>query len=70
VGPRGLVSIVGFAAVLAFGFIAHPREVGHFWEKLPIFEALFGFFGCLFIIVMSKALGRLFIQKKEDYYDD
>jgi hypothetical protein len=69
-GPRSLAYVVGLALVLVLGFIAHLSEAEHFWEKLPIFEALFGFFGCLFIIVMSKALGRLFIQKKEDYYDD
>jgi hypothetical protein len=62
--------IVGLALVLAIGFIAHPSEVEHFWEKLPIFEAIFGFVGCLFIVFVSKVLGRLYIQKKEDYYDD
>jgi hypothetical protein len=70
VGPRNLTYIVGSALVLATGFIVHPSEVQYFWEKLPIFEAIFGFVGCLCIIFLSKALGRLFVQKKEDYYDD
>ena len=56
--------------MLVLGFIVHPAQVDHVWEKLPIFEAAFGFFGCLLIIVVSKALGHLFLQKKEDYYDD
>jgi hypothetical protein len=61
---------VGLALVLALGIIVHPSQVNHVWEKLPIFEAAFGFFGCLLIIFVSKALGHLFLQKKEDYYDD
>jgi hypothetical protein len=67
---RTLAYIVGLALVLAIGFIAHPSEAEHFWERLPIFEAIFGFVGCLFIVFVSKVLGRLFIQKKEDYYGD
>jgi len=70
--PRNLKYPVGLALVLVLvlGFIAQPQQVEHFWEKLPIFEAVFGFLGCLLIIFVSKALGHLFIQKKEDYYDD
>ncbi len=68
--PRNLKYALGLALVLALGFIAQPQQVQHFWEKLPIFEAAFGFLGCLLIIFVSKALGRLFLQKREDYYDD
>jgi hypothetical protein len=69
--PRSLKYGLGLALVgLALGFIAPPERVQHFWEKLPIFEAAFCFLGCLLIIFASKALGHLFLQKKEDYYDD
>lgn len=56
--------------VLLLGFFAHPDRIDHLWERLPIWEALFGFLGCVLIIFVSKALGHLFIQKKEDYYDE
>lgn len=56
--------------VLALGFFAEPQRVDHFWEKFPMYEALFGFLGCLLLIFASKALGHLFLQKREDYYDD
>ncbi len=70
--PRTLKYGVGPAllVVLALGFLAVPEQVQHFWEKLPIFEAVFGFLGCLLIIFVSKALGHLFLQKREEYYDD
>lgn len=61
---------VALAVVLALGLLAPPPHGEHFWENIPIFEAVFGFFGCLIIILVSKALGHLFIQKREDYYDD
>jgi hypothetical protein len=56
--------------MLVLGFIVRPAEINHVWEKLPIFEAAFGFFGCLLITIVSKLIGYLFLQKKEGYYDD
>ncbi|MGB2727075.1 MAG: hypothetical protein WBD09_01185 [Halobacteriota archaeon] len=60
-----------FAGVLA-GILAqlflhlHP----HFWwEKIPVFSAIYGFIGCIVIIVASKALGHYWLQKEEDYYE-
>jgi hypothetical protein len=69
--PRNLKYAIGLylVLVLALGFLA-PQEADGFWGTFPIFEAVFGFFGCLVIIFVSKALGHLFLQKKEDYYDD
>jgi hypothetical protein len=40
-----------------------------FWEVLPFFSALYGFIGCIVIIIGSKALGRFWLQKDEDYYE-
>ena len=67
---RKLLYAVGLSLMLVLGFIVRPAEINHVWEKLPIFEAAFGFFGCLLIIIVSKLIGYLFLQKKEDYYDD
>lgn len=44
---------------------AHTRA-----EHLPGFWAVFGFVGCAFLIVASKAFGHLGIMKREDYYDE
>jgi hypothetical protein len=46
--------------------LAHPIFV---WEGLPFFSALYGFIGCIIIIVASKALGHYWLQKEEDYYE-
>jgi hypothetical protein len=39
-------------------------------ERLPAFWALFGFAGCVILIIASKALGHAGIMKREDYYDE
>jgi hypothetical protein len=67
---RYVIYAVILAAVLLLGFVVHPERTDHLWEHIPIWEAAFGFLGCLLIIFVSKALGHLFIQKKEDYYDE
>lgn len=40
------------------------------WEHIPTFWALFGFLGCVAIILFSKWFGHLGIMTREDYYDD
>lgn len=58
----GLITVVSFIAELT-------QSPHHWWEKVPGFYIFYGFIGCVAIIVISKALGKLFIQKNEDYYD-
>ena len=48
--------------------IHHHSE--RWWNHVPGFYALYGFISCVAIIVVSKKLGKLFIQKKEGYYDE
>lgn len=45
----------------------HPHP--HAWDRIPLFYAFFGFVGCVAIIVVSKALGKAFLQQDEDYYE-
>jgi len=39
-------------------------------EHLPGFWSLFGFLGCVIIILASKWFGHAGIMKREDYYDE
>ncbi len=39
------------------------------WSGIPGFFALFGFIGCVAIIIGSKLIGHYWLQRKEDYYD-
>jgi MFS superfamily sulfate permease-like transporter len=47
------------------------KEHAHTWlEHLPGFWAVFGFVGCVVLIVASKWFGHLGIMTREDYYDE
>ena len=39
------------------------------WLKLPGFFALLGLVGCIGLILISKLLGHLWLQRPEDYYE-
>ena len=47
------------------------KEHAHaFVERLPGFWAVFGFVGCVVLIIASKAFGHAGIMQPEDYYDE
>ncbi len=62
------------AGILATGTVVLEvlfRHAGHpvfAWHSLPAFDLVFGALGCGLIVVVSKALGRAFLQKPESYY--
>jgi hypothetical protein len=38
-------------------------------ENIPAFYAVYGFFSCALIVAISKIIGKVWLQKREDYYD-
>jgi len=51
--------------------IVHKEHHAHTaLEKLPGFWSVFGFIGCVLIILVSKWYGHAGIMKQEDYYDE
>ncbi|MBU2573594.1 MAG: hypothetical protein KKH28_05910 [Elusimicrobia bacterium] len=61
-----LLIILAEALTVYYFGLGHPYFS---FEKIPAFGSLYGFFSCVVIILASKFLGKLFISKKEDYYD-
>ena len=62
-------------ALVALAEIILPRifhgEDHHFsFESFPAWGALYGFISCVSIIVISKLLGKAWLMRPEDYYDD
>jgi hypothetical protein len=59
------------AAVSLLGEFALPHDPAHdaWWNRIPVFFALYGFIGCVVIIFFAKWLGKLFLRKGDDYYD-
>ena len=54
--------------IIEFFFISGHDE--HWWSAVPIFYIIFGFIGCAVIIIVSKAIGKIFLLREENYYDD
>ena len=61
----------GFYAVctvlFALEFVIH-RHVVHEWENLLGFYGLYGFVGCVVLVLVAKWM-RTFLMRDEDYYD-
>lgn len=48
-----------------------PRHHPYFpWDEVPGFYAFFGLGAALCIIFLSRTLGGLIIQRREDFYDE
>jgi len=59
----------GVILTCILGFV-FPNPHPHFWwQSVPVYDLVFGFLGCLLIILLSKTLAHFWLQKKEDYYD-
>jgi len=51
------------------GLMASQAHACKFWwSNIPGFFALFGFIGCLAIIIIAKFAAHHWLQRKEDYY--
>lgn len=67
--PRGWTSAAVATAVVVGVPVAMHFEWHHAWEVVPGFYAWYGGLGCAAIVLVSKALGKWFLQKPEDFYD-
>ena len=61
-------------AVVALAEIVLPRihtdGESHFsFEDFPAWGSLYGLVSCAAIIVVSKLIGKLWLMRREDYYD-
>jgi len=59
-----------FLLVLVDAFLIDKGPAHTKTEHLPGFWSVFGFFGCVAIILVSKWFGHAGIMKREDYYDE
>jgi hypothetical protein len=50
--------------------IIHKEHAHTAAEQFPGFWAVFGFVGCVVLIILSKAFGHAGIMQREDYYDE
>lgn len=55
------------ALLLLLDFIIH-RHSYHPWESLPAFYPLYGFVGCVVLVLVAKWM-RTFLMRDEAYYE-
>ncbi len=73
---KGIVnSLYAFCALLividlfaTFDVVLH-RHIVHPFEKIPAFYAIYGFVGCVVLVLIAKEMRKV-LMRKEDYYDD
>ncbi len=64
---RVLRVFYGCCAILfALDFVIH-RHVAHSWENLWGFYPIYGFVGCVVLVLIAKWM-RTFLMRSEDYY--
>jgi hypothetical protein len=71
--PKNVKRVMTFlyascALLFALDFVIN-RHVYHSWENLWGFHAIYGFVGCVVLVVVAKWM-RGFLMRPEDYYDD
>jgi drug/metabolite transporter (DMT)-like permease len=56
--------------ILVDAFLVDKEHAHTAVEHVPAFWAVFGFLGCVIIILASKWFGHAGIMTREDYYDE
>jgi len=65
----GLVLVLLSEIVLPLVFPGdHPHDFR--FESIPAWGALYGLLSCVVIILASKLIGKLWLMRREDFYDD
>jgi len=61
-----LVLILLVISMTVLEFSHEPHHVVFWWHKMPGFTAGMGFFGGFLLILFSKGLGRLGLQRRSE----
>lgn len=68
---RLLIVVLVGAVVAVLADVLLGDSEAHLWgEGVPGYWAAFGLVWCVIIIVVSKWVGHIWLQRGEDYYDD
>jgi hypothetical protein len=63
------LAVVALAEIV-LPLIFHGGESHFSFEDFPAWGSLYGLVSCVAIIVVSKLIGKLWLMRREDYYDD
>ena len=60
---------VAALAEIVLPVIFHGGESHFSFENFPAWGSLYGLISCVAIILVSKLIGKLWLMRREDYYD-
>ena len=63
------VLVVAALAEIVLPHIFRGGESHFSFEDFPAWGSLYGLISCVAIIVVSKLIGKLWLMRREDYYD-
>ena len=63
-----LLALYAICGVLLLLDVIAQRHISHSWEWLWGFYPLYGFVGCVVLVLVAKWM-RTFLMRDEDYYD-
>ncbi len=68
----GILILFLLALLSLYAELGHPVAAGHaqWWNRVPGFFIFFGLSGCILLILLAKALGKIWLTRDENYYDD
>ena len=67
-GFYAALAVIALVEVVApFVFYEEPPHFS--FEDLPAWGSLYGLVSCVAIIVVSKLLGKIWLMRRENYYD-
>ena len=55
--------------LLVIADVVVHRHVYHDWENIPAFYAIYGFIGCVVLVLIAKEMRKV-LMRGEDYYDE
>ncbi len=69
---RGIVAcLVAGAGLVAVEMSPLNNAHGtHWWHHLPAFDLAYGLVGSVVIVVVSKVIGSVWLQRRDTYYED
>ena len=56
-------------AEIVLPFLFHDEHHHFSFESWPAFGSLYGLVSCVVIVVVSKILGKVWLMRRENYYD-
>lgn len=62
---KGLVWIAFAVSAAAELLIPAAEPSLLWWHRVPGFQAVYGLLGCVLIVIVSKALGKFWLQRPE-----